>query len=159
MKVITAHRVTTPPYRNKYLFATIFLVALVLVGFLVYRTQQNQKAIVFTNISQSVLEEQYGLHVNLIAVTAAGGLVDLRFKIVDGEKAKSLLQNPDNFPSLWIQEGKVSLAVPEESRSQIEFENDGNLFLMFPNVAGLVKPGTPVSIRFGNTQLEPIPAR
>jgi hypothetical protein len=50
--------------------------------------------------------------------------------------------------------------VPEETRLQeILFENDGNLFVMFPNSRGIVKQGTAVTIRFGDTQVEPIPAR
>ena len=111
-------------------------------------------------LSLSALEAQYGLRVNLVAVTAAGGLVDVRLKILDGEKAKSLLQDPDNFPSLWIADDDVSLVVPEENRAQeLQFENDGNLFVMFPNGHGIVKPGTPVVIHFGDIQLEPIPAK
>jgi len=111
-------------------------------------------------LSLSVLEAQYGLRVNLIAVTAAGGLVDVRFKFVDGAKAKSLLQDPMNFPTLWIAESSRTLNVPEETKAQeIKFENDGNLFLMFPNASDVVKPGTPVTITFGNIQVEPILAR
>ncbi len=50
-------------------------------------------------ISQGTLEEKYGLRVNLIAVTAAGGFVDVRLKIVDGEKLKLLLADKNKFPN------------------------------------------------------------
>jgi hypothetical protein len=160
MKAITANAVTDNPRLNKYLIPFMILVVLFLIGFLAYRGQQKPEAAAISTISQGALEEQYGLRVNLVAVTAAGGMVDLRLKIVNGEKAKSLLQDPDNFPSLWIADGDVSLAVPEENRTQqIQFEDDGNLFVMFPNAGGVVKPGTPVVIRFGDTQVEPHPAR
>jgi hypothetical protein len=113
-----------------------------------------------THISQADLEAQYGLHVNLVAVTAAGGLVDLRFKIVDGEKARSLLQQPENFPTLQVAGSSVTLSAPEEGRpAEITFEDDANLFLMYPNAAGAVKSGTPVIIRFGDIQVESIPAK
>lgn len=111
-------------------------------------------------LSLSALEDQYGLRVNLVGVTAAGGLVDVRFKIVDGEKARSLLQDPNNFPALWIADGHVTLAVPEENRTQeIKVENDGNLLFMYPNSGNAVKPGTPVTIVFGDLQVEPILAK
>jgi hypothetical protein len=165
MKEMTANAVTDRPRRKKYLILVIMALAVVfLIGFLAVRGAQKSEAVVnlsgMTTLSQSVLEEKYGLRVNLVAVTAAGGLVDLRLKIVDGEKAKSLLSDPSHFPALWIADGDVTLVVPKETRSQeIKFENDGNLFVMFPNARGMVKPGTPVIIRFGDTQVEPIPAK
>ena len=164
MKAITVNTVSGSPRLNIYLISAMILVVLILVGFLANRAWQTpDTALVpsgMTTLSKSALEEQYGLHVNLVAVTAAGGLVDLRLKIVDGEKAKSLLQDPKNFPSLWVADGEVSLTVPEEERTQeIRFEDDGNLFLMFPNGQGVVKPDTPVSIRFGDIQVEPILAK
>jgi hypothetical protein len=164
MKEMTANVVTDRSRQKKYLILAMALAVVILTGFLAVRGAQKSAAVVtpsgMTTLSQSVLEEKYGLRVNLVAVTAAGGLVDLRLKIVDGEKARSLLQDPSHFPALWIADGDVTLVVPEETRSQaIKFENDGNLFVMFPNVRGMVKPGTPVIIRFGDTQVEPIPAK
>jgi hypothetical protein len=149
---------------NKIYLAAIVLIALIGIGLYLTKAVQAaslaQTSAASSSISQQELETQYGLRINLVAVTAAGGLVDVRLKIVDGEKAKSLLQTPGNFPILWIADTNVSLVVPEENRAQeIKFEDGGNLFLMFPNAGGAVKPGTPVVIRFGDTQLEAIPAR
>lgn len=111
-------------------------------------------------ISQSDLEEKYGLRVNLVAVTAAGGMVDLRLKIIDGEKAKFLLQDKKNFPVLLASDGNIQLNVPEETKSrEIKFEDKGNLFLLFPNAGNAVKPGVPVTLLFGNIALDPIDAR
>jgi len=103
MKAITVNTVSGSPRLNKYLISAMILAVLILVGTLAYHAQQKPGSAVvppgMTMISQSALEEQYGLHVNLVAVTAAGGLVDLRLKILDGEKAKSLLGDPKHFPS------------------------------------------------------------
>jgi hypothetical protein len=113
-----------------------------------------------TVISQSNLEEKYGLHVNLVAVTAAGGMVDLRLKIINGEKAKSLLQDKKNFPALLVSNGNTQLNASEDTKSQsINFYDGGDLFLMFSNAGNAVKPGTPVTLLFGNTALDPINAR
>jgi hypothetical protein len=151
---------------NKYVLFIIALIVLTGLGLYMNNIVRIFQAVsmpepgTLTQISQAELEEQYGLRVNLVAVTAMGGLVDLRFKIVDGEKAKAFLQDANHFPSLWISNSGARLTVPEETKSQeIQFEDDGNLFLMFPNARGIVKPGTPVTVRFGETQLEPIPAK
>jgi hypothetical protein len=108
-------------------------------------------------LSLNTLEEQYGLRVNLFAVTAAGGFVDLRLKIVDADKAKALLQEPNNFPTLWIADGNITLEVPEENRAQeLQYKDDGILLFMYPNQENSAKIGTPISIMFGELQLKPI---
>ena len=113
-----------------------------------------------SQISQADLEEQYGLRVRLVAATAGGGMVDVRLKIIDAEKAKTLLQDPKNFPALWIADSDITLGIPDETRSQeIKFEKDNIIFILFPNAHGVVKPGTPVSLVFGDIRMEPVVAK
>ena len=164
MNEMTANAVGGNPRLNRTLIVALILAGVILVGFLVIRSQQQPEAVValpeMTTISQSVLEEQYGLRVNLVAVTAAGGLVDLRLKILDGGRAEALLGDPTNLPALLVPDRDVTLELPDEAKSQeIRFEDDGNYFMMFPNTANAVKPGTPVTIQFGDLQLEPIAAK
>lgn len=134
--------------------AAVVLLLVLFAGIFVYFYGLRSAAPV-TNISQSALEAKYGLRVNLIGVTAAGGLVDLRLKIVDGAKAKLLLQNKKNFPALSA--GGVILKASEETAAQeIKFDDGGNLFLMFPNSGNSVKPGSAVVVRFGDLALDAI---
>jgi hypothetical protein len=110
-------------------------------------------------ISQRVLEEQYGLRVNLLGVTAAGGFVDLRLKIVDGEKLKRLLPDEKAFPVLRTEQG-VILNTSEETKAQkIEYVSGGGLYILYPNARNAVKPNTPVTILFGNIALESVFAK
>jgi len=147
------------PQLNKYVLSAILLIVISLAGFLAFRSQQ-KPALISTTISQNELETKYGLHVNLVAVTAAGGLVDVRMKLVDAEKAQLLLSDKNNFPSLWIGDKQVAIALSDEVISQeITFEDDANLYLMFPNAGNAVQTGTDVTIRFGGIALEPIPAQ
>ena len=112
------------------------------------------------SLSQAEMRDQYGIEVNLVAVTAIGGLVDLRLKLVDSEKAKILLQQPENFPALFIQENGITLSAPDDVKSQeINFDDTSNLLILYPNTSSAVKPGTPVSIMFGAIQLEPIESK
>lgn len=114
-----------------------------------------------TPLTLNALEEEYGLRVNLIAVTAGGGLVDLRFKILDAGKAKLLLNESNAAPTLLVDGQDVVLAAPQDSTGQLfnSLEDNGNLFLIYPNVASAVKPGVMVTVQFGDVRLEPIAAR
>ena len=146
---------------TKYLLPVIGLIVLLAAGFFFLKsTEQKSATASTTTISAQALEEQYGLRVNLVAVTAAGGMVDLRLKLVDAEKAKLLLQDKKNFPSLYVPDADVTLQVPQDTKDQeIEFKDDGSIFLMFPNAANVVKRGAPVTVKFGDIALEPIEAK
>jgi hypothetical protein len=149
---------------NKLIIAIIFIL-LVLAGLLAFNMLKTDPVASaapagLVQIAQNTLEEQYGLRVNLVAVTAAGGLVDVRFTFVDGEKVKALLQEPGNFPTLQVAGNPVTLSAPEEGRpAEILYEDGANMFLMYPNAGNLVKAGTPVTIIFGSLQVEPIVAK
>ena len=140
-------------------FTSIFTALLLIAGYAVnaMRTPQGDTLPPgIVSISHKSLEEKYGLRVNLVAVTGAGGFVDVRLKILNGEKAQPLLQGPDNFPSLFIDSNTI-LGAPKETKEQeIRFEDNGSLFIMFPNAGNAVKPGTRVRIMFGDIALEPM---
>jgi len=144
---------------KKY-FPVAFFFALMFAALYAYsalRTEQASSLEGKTVISQSLLEEKYGLRVNLMAVTAAGGMVDVRLKLIDGGKARLLLEDKANFPTLFVADGSFTLTATSEAKpEEIKFEDGGNLFLLFPNTVNSVKTGTYVTLVFGDTVLEPI---
>jgi len=157
-----AVKINHPTVANKFVSITIILIIFIVVALYVnnaYRAFQPaalpQGAV---TISQNVLEEKYGLRVNLIAVTGAGGFIDLRLKIVDGEKARLLLADANNFPVLFTEKGNT-LNAPDDTKSQkIEFISGGGLYIMYPNAGNAIQRGKPVTLMFGNTAVESINA-
>ena len=138
----------------------IVLVALGLYGYNAFRAFQSASPQAETvSITQSALEENYGLRVQLVAVTAAGGLVDLRLQVIDAEKAKAFLADSTNFPALRVGDN-VELRTPDPTATQdIQIENGKSIFVLFPNAGNILKPGDPVNIVFGNLQLEAIQSK
>lgn len=143
---------------NKFILPALILLLLAATGMIYYGSAKAESvSSAKIVLSQNALEDQYGLKVSLIGVTAAGGMVDLRLKIVDGAKARILLQEKNNFPALQIKNGAVTLNASEDAKSQeIEFKDSGNLFLLYPNAGNVVRQGTPVTILFGEIALKPI---
>lgn len=110
-----------------------------------------------TVITQAELEQKYGLKVNLVALTAAGGMVDVRLKILDGAKARLLLADRNQFPRLIAGNPGVSIYASEDAQSQlIHFDDGGNLMLVYPNSGNAVKRGETVRLLFGDSALEPV---
>jgi len=148
---------------NKFIYSAFILVILLVIAIYVNNAYQALQPAALpegtVTFSQSALEAQYGVHVNLVAVTGAGGFVDLRLKIVDGEKAKLLLADAKNFPALFTEKG-ITLNAPADTKSQkIEFISGGNLFIMYPNSGNAIQRDEAVTILFGNIALEPITSK
>jgi len=150
---------------KKSMVIVILLVILIVLG--VYRFNAFRAARMaadqteITSISQSTFEEKSGLRVQLLAVTAAGGLVDLRLQIVDAEKAKIFLDDHANFPALRVRDNIV-LQTSEEAvaaAQDIQIENGKSIFIMFPNTGNILKSGDSVNIIFGDLQLEAIQSK
>ena len=102
-------------------------------------------------------ELQAGIQVLHIGVTASGGLVDARFKVLDGAKASALLGNMANAPQL-ICGDKPPLMAPHHSVKGGRFAKDQTLFIMYPNTRRAVAPGADVYVAFGATRLGPVKA-
>ena len=108
-------------------------------------------------ISAAELAEKYGLRVTLVGVTAGGGMVDFRFKVLDAEKADHLLGHHENMPQLIPVGSKIRLGIPGAHSPNYV---DGKVYYMlYGNAGGIVKTGTPVQVAFGDTILEAVVAQ
>lgn len=107
-------------------------------------------------ISQNMLADKYGLKVSLIAVSAAGGKIDFRLRMLDAQKARLLLQDAQNFPVLVAANGKILSLDADSKPDSIDFIQNRNLLYLYANSSGVITPGAPVIIRFGNIELDPV---
>jgi hypothetical protein len=113
-------------------------------------------------LSNDQLEAQYGVRVTLIAVTAMGGIVDFRYKLVDPAKAAALLHDPENAPVLTAVDSGLTLSptkMGSRHHGQMGMKKGTAPFTFYPNVRNAVKAGTPVSVAFGKIKVEPIVAQ
>jgi len=99
-----------------------------------------------------------GVQVLHIGVTASGGLVDARFKVLDGAKATALLGDPANAPRLVVGENPPLMA-PHHAIKGGRYAQDQTLFILYPNTRQAVKAGVAVYVAFGATRLGPITAQ
>jgi hypothetical protein len=103
----------------------------------------------------SPLETQYGIQVTQVNLTAAGGLVDFRFRVLDAAKARKLLGNPANMPVL-IAGDNPPLAPPHHALHGAKFGDGLVYFILYPNVRSAVKPGAEVTVAMGDVRLGPV---
>jgi hypothetical protein len=136
---------------------------LIVAAFFAYQAWSNQQARAVPKgserLSAADFEARYGLRVHLIGVTAAGGMIDLRLKIVDPHKAQDFLEEPDHLPELIVADSGEALLISEGLDDDIEWTEGGILFNFYSNDNGLIQPGTPVIVQFGDKQIKPIEAQ
>jgi hypothetical protein len=139
----------------------VFLLILIPFIILAVGLFRNQSGSAYKSVmSEAVLAQKYGLKVNLVALTAAGGMVDVRLKILDGAKAKVLLEDPKQFPRLMADNSNILIYASQDDQTQfIRFDDGGNVMLVYPNSGNAVKQGETVRILFGDSALEPVPVK
>ena len=100
------------------------------------------------------LEEQWGIRVLNIRVSAGGYMLDFRYKVLDAEKAAPLFDRRIK-PYLIDQATGASFAVPEppkvgalrQTRKPVA---DRNYFIIFANPGKYVKQGDKVTVVIGD---------
>ena len=110
-------------------------------------------------VSAADMEQEYGIKVNLVAVTAAGGLVDVRFTVVDKDKAIHILHDGASMPELLVEPTGTVIHAPTGMRHKVTLLDGGNYFLLYSNPGGAVQAGTEVSVVIGDIRLEPLDAQ
>ncbi len=109
-------------------------------------------------VSQKTLEEQYGARINLVAVTAMGGMIDVRVKVLDAKKASQIMTDTTDVPSLIIVKTGAILKASGDTPVTRPLEDGMLYFFLYPNSGTVVTEGSPVVVDFGEVQVEPIAA-
>ena len=109
-------------------------------------------------VSAASLEDEYGLRLNLVAVTAAGGLVDVRFTVTDKDKALHVLHDAASMPELYVEASGVVLRAPKPLAHKMVLLNGATYFVLYPNSGGAIQRGTSVSVLIDSVRSQPIVA-
>lgn len=113
-----------------------------------------------TTISVKTLEERYGIRLRLLAVTALGGMVDLRYMIMDHTKAKDLAQYLGQIELVDDESGATLKMATGHGMHRNDRIEDGQLnFHFFANAGNAIKQGNPVTVVIGPVRLEAIDAQ
>jgi len=106
----------------------------------------------------ATLEEQWGISVVGIRLTAAGHMLDFRYKVLDPEKASHLLDR-QNKSYLVDEKSGVIMTVPKTKigplrQTAVKPVAGKNYIVLFGNMGDAVKPGNKVTVVIGNFKAE-----
>jgi hypothetical protein len=105
-------------------------------------------------VSAAGLVQQSGVRVVQVAVTGAGGLLDLRFQVVDPDRAAAV-HDPATPPALVDE--STGLVVDQLLMGHSHsggYQTGVSYYLVFENPGNLVHRGALVSVLLGDAQVE-----
>ncbi len=105
-------------------------------------------------MDQTAFVEETGIKITLLAVSAGGGMIDLRYQIADPDKA--IIVHDDERPPTIIDE-RTGIVI---TRPWHEHSHDNELhtaviyYELLMNPDGIIDPGSTVTIKVGDAVLE-----
>jgi hypothetical protein len=106
-------------------------------------------------VTEEGLVDQSGVRIVSIAATGGGGLIDLRYQVVDPDKANALLHDEKNPPT--IVDEATGLVVDQllmgHSHTGI-YHAGQTYYLIFENPGNIVQSGRTVSVLLGNAEVD-----
>jgi hypothetical protein len=110
-----------------------------------------------TAVTAKGMAARRGIDVTLIGLTAAGGLVDFRYQVVDPDKANPMIHDLGLFPKVIEESTGATLAMrslPHNHKKELEF--GGTYFFLLPNAHNALHRGSRVTLVIGDARLEHI---
>lgn len=166
------------PVGQKYIAWTAAAIALLTIGLVSVRlavggaSHQGEHPLPEAVISAQTLEEEYGIRVTLVAVTAAGGMVDVRYRVIDPEKAAKLIdpEHGNIMPMIHVEDVLYTEPGLRARYENIFLEPNPHMrvqqlipnrtyFNLIPNARNAVTRGASVIVVFGDVALEPLVVR
>ena len=129
--------------------AGALLVAAIGIGF-IGRHPGGAAGVMPTN---AAIEAKWGIRISRVAVTADGGLVDVRFVVIDPDKALAMMQDPANLPILHPVGAKVTIDSIAQMAARHDLTPGQTYFLLYRNTGGAMRSGGHLSLTFGTLVL------
>ncbi len=150
-----------PGFRNslvQILFVLVAAAVIVLVAFTQGFLRSSPSAMAPVPLSPAV-EAKWGVRVTQVAVTADGGLIELRFIVLDSDKATGMMSSVDNLPVMHPDGSDVVVNSAAQMGEHTILTAGQTYFLLYRDTAGTVKRGTSLSIHFGDLHIDNVTAR
>jgi len=146
-------------FRMIFRIGAVFCLCLIFMTGSRARTQEEAPA---AEQQEMNIEERWGVKIASLRTSAAGNLLDFRFRIIDPEKASYLVDRRNKAYMIDQASGKV-LSVPTTAkvgpmRQTVRYglpKKDRIYFILFGN-PHLIKPGDKVTVVIGDFKVENI---
>jgi hypothetical protein len=96
-------------------------------------------------ITDEQLEQQYGVRLDVLGLLASGGLLELKFQVLDADKASALFGPAEDMPVLAVEGSTKVLHSARGMKHGFEILDGATYFFLYTNVANAVHEGSQVA--------------
>ncbi|MFC6285360.1 hypothetical protein ACFP3Q_04285 [Nocardioides sp. GCM10027113] len=108
-----------------------------------------------TAVTRAEMAARHGVDLNLVAVTAAGGLVELRMQVTDPDRADEVMHgDQETRPVLVVEETGETLMMAAPPHHRDELRLGGQYFFLLANARNALHAGSLVTVVIGDSRLE-----
>ena len=104
----------------------------------------------------SAIEAKWGVRFKMVAITADGGLIDMRYLVIDPEKAQAMMNSLDTLPAIVKSDGSVDFRLQRPMNHKNELQAGQSSYILYVNKANGLKRGDSVAIVVGDMRVEPV---
>lgn len=108
-----------------------------------------------TTVTRAEMAARHGVDINLVAVTAAGGLVQLRMQVTDPDKANDVMHgDEDARPIIVAEDSGATLQMSAPPHHNDELNLGAQYFFLLANAGNALHAGSEVTLIIGDSRLE-----
>ena len=100
------------------------------------------------------IEEKFGVRFSLLAVTADGGMIELRYRVIDEGRAANFGHYSETAPMLIAEDTGQVVDVTIMGLHNHRVEPGRQYYVLYRNTGGAIESGRPVTIALGDLKLE-----
>jgi hypothetical protein len=100
------------------------------------------------------IEAKFGVRFSFLAVTASGGMVELRYRVIDEDRAANFGHYTETAPMLIDGDTGKIVDVTIMGLHNHRVEPGRTYYVLYRNTDGAIKSGRPVTIQIGDLALE-----
>ena len=135
-----------------YAIVLLVVASLGLAGFVLSRVMQ--PAGKYANeIPQPQIESRFGIRFTQIAMTADGGLVDIRYVVVSNEAAMATMMDGTNNPVLIASNGQ-KVTTETTMTHKVEHEVGRTYWMLYYNSNNALRSGSVIDLQIGDLLIE-----
>ncbi|WP_393174757.1 hypothetical protein [Nonomuraea marmarensis] len=103
------------------------------------------------------VEQQYGVRFTMVGVTADHGLLDVRFIVLDPDRATDMLSDPARLPDVVVESKGKALPSPALTPMIHDPVAGRTYYVLYRNSGGVVRVGDTVTLAFDQASLRHVP--
>jgi hypothetical protein len=135
-------------------------VLLVVVGLVAFAASRANATPASSAIPRNpAFEQALGVRLTQLAVSADGGLVDVRFLVLDPVKAADLTATASSVPRLVVEQTGEVVESAALMGAKHDLRAGRTSFLLYRNTRGAIRHGTLVSVVFSGLKVEHVVAQ